>query len=142
MTKVLVHGIFDVLHIGHIRLLKYARSRGDKLVVSLLSDRYATMYKREPFHDLAMRVEQMAALRCVDEIVKVDAPGHVAVIEMIERVKPQIYVKGADTKGKFAEVEYLKQNGIRLEYFPMQFVRNAKSSTTRVSEREGIHASS
>lgn len=121
MRTVLAHGVFDVLHIGHVRMLKQARSMGDELVVSLLSDRFVTKYKgpSRPIHLLAERMEQVLELRCVDRIVVVDGPGHEAVQEMIERVRPAVYVKGGDRKGTFGEEEFVKRMGIELVFVDM-----------------------
>lgn len=118
---VLTHGCFDVLHIGHIKLLKYAKSLGDELVVSLLSDRYVTIAKGEgrPIHNIWERMEQIAELRCVDRVVVVDGPGHESVQKMIEEVKPGIYVKGADTRGKFGEEAFISSRGIYMAFCPM-----------------------
>lgn len=128
MRTVLVHGVFDVLHIGHIRLLKKARSFGDELVVSLLSDRYVTMYKGplRPIYSLALRREHILEFRCVDRVVVVDGPGHEAVEDMIRNVAPHVYVKGADTKGTFGEEGWLRTMGIELKYVEMEVVPNGK----------------
>lgn len=135
MRIVLAHGVFDVLHIGHIRLLKMARNFGDELVVSLLADRFVTMYKgpTRPLYTLEERTEHVLALRCVDRVVVVDGPGHEAVQRMIEDVKPSVYVKGADTKGKFGEAEFLKARGIRIEYVQMEMVGDGRPlSSSRI----------
>ena len=140
MRTVLAHGVFDVLHIGHIRLLRQARSLGDELVVSLLSDRYVRKYKgsSRPVHTLAQRMEQITELRSVDRVVVVDGPGHEAVQEMIEAVRPAVYVKGAATRGTFGEEEFVKKRGIELVYVDM--VPNAESTASSTGILQRIFA--
>lgn len=134
MKRVLCHGCFDVLHIGHFRLLKEARKLGDELWVSLLADEYVRMYKGQsrPIHNLSMRMEQMEELRCVDRVVVVNGPGHKAVELMIERVKPAVYVKGADTKGTFGEEEFVRRKGIEMVFIDMVKSDEGESSTSRL----------
>lgn len=135
----MAHGVFDVLHIGHLRLLRHAKNLGDRLVVSLLADKYVTMYKGAncPLNNLEIRIEQMKSLRYVDQVVVVDGPGHEAVREMIERIGPNVYVKGADTKGTFGEEEFVKARGIKMVFFDMIGNDGKKISTTGVREARG-----
>lgn len=130
MRTVLAHGCFDVLHIGHIKLLKRARSLGDELVVSLLADEFVKVAKgpRRPIHTLHERIEQISELRCVDRVTVVNGPGHEAVEQMIAIVKPAVYVKGSDTKGTFGEERFVRLMGIELVYVDMV----ARASTSRV----------
>lgn len=72
MTTVWVNGCFDILHIGHIRLLKFARSFPDsKVVVGLDSDDRIKIAKghNRPYHILEHRTEIMSSLKYVDEVV-------------------------------------------------------------------------
>ena len=134
MRTVLTHGVFDVLHIGHIRLLRHASHHGDELVVSLLADRYVKMYKSfdRPIHSLEERIEQMRAIRYVDDIVVVDGPGHEAVQDMIEIVKPHVYVKGLASKGNFAEEAWVRSRGIEMMFVDMAKVGDTDISSSRI----------
>lgn len=119
MKTVLTHGCFDVLHIGHIRLLKHARTLGDELVVSLLADKYVSIAKgpSRPIHTLHERIEQLSELRCVDRVVVVNGPGHEAVERMIAQVWPAVYVKGANSKGAFGEEDFVRSMRIEMVFF-------------------------
>lgn len=134
MKTVLSHGVFDVLHVRHIRLLKYARSLGDELVVSLLADKYVKMYKGEkrPVHDLEARIEQIKELRCVDRVVVVDGPGHEAVQKMIAEVRPAIYVKGGEYDGRLLEHDFLHAMGVDVVFMEMAHDRDAKTAFTKL----------
>lgn len=92
---VFTNGCFDVLHKGHLTLLKEARSLGDKLVVGLNSDSSVKRLKgaTRPFNDLETRREQLELIPYVDEVVVFheDTP-----YELIKEVKPDLIVKGGD----------------------------------------------
>ena len=134
MKTVLTHGVFDVLHIGHIRLLRQAHQLGDALVVSLLADKWVKLYKRfdRPIHSLDERIEQMRAIRYVDEIVVVDGAGHEAVQEMIEMVRPDIYVKGLASKGTFKEEDWVRSQGIQMMFVDMAKIEGEDMSSSRI----------
>jgi len=73
MTRVYVDGVFDLFHIGHIRLLERARSMGDTLTVGVLSDESAGSYKPRPVLTLDERAEVLRFCRLIDEVIE-DAP--------------------------------------------------------------------
>lgn len=90
---VLAHGCFDLLHLGHIRHLVEARKLGDRLVVSVTSDRFVNKGPGRPRFTEAERAEALSALACVDEVKINDSADAVL---MIEHVRPAFYVKGID----------------------------------------------
>ena len=134
MITVLCHGCFDVLHIGHLRLFKKARYMGDRLVVSLLSDEFVRASKgsKRPFHNLAIRREMVEALSAVSETVVVDGPGHEAVERMIATVKPQIYVKGSEYRGRIPEQAFAESIGVKIAFIDMEQYEDAVISTSRI----------
>lgn len=91
---VLSHGDFDLLHIGHIRHLQHAKSRGDVLVVTITPDRYVNKGPHRPVFAESLRAEAVAALDFVD-FVAINL-WHSAV-ETIQLLKPQVYAKGANS---------------------------------------------
>ena len=112
MKVVLCHGVFDLLHVGHLEHLKQARAMGDFLIVSVVPDKYAT--KRKPIYDEKARVKLLKALRCVDCVVLCAALGPEKIIRQYE---PDIYVRGPDYKGKkMPESALLEQLGIHVRY--------------------------
>lgn len=102
------HGCFDVLHIGHIRHLQAAKAMGDILIVSVTSDRFVNKGKNRPIFTAEERAEALCALQCVNYVTINDAPDSVEIIGVI---KPNIYAKGAEYKGKkgkdFDMVKYM-----------------------------------
>lgn len=126
---VLAHGCFDLIHVGHIRHLQEARKQGDKLVVSVTSDRFVNKGHDRPRFGQEQRMEALRALRFVDEVVLNDAPDAVPVIEAL---KPAVYVKGVDYDGHAGEAlrreaEAAVANGGRL-----YVTKSAKWSSSRI----------
>ena len=87
--KVLVSGRFNVLHPGHLRLLRFAKECGESLIVAVESDRLAGKYALVPDH---MRLEGILSISWVDEAFIADQP----IIEIIANLQPDIVVKGRE----------------------------------------------
>jgi rfaE bifunctional protein nucleotidyltransferase chain/domain len=85
------HGVFDLLHIGHIKHLEAARKLGDALVVTLTPDRYVNKGPHRPAFPERLRAEALASLGCVDFVAINEWP---TAVETIERLRPSFYVKG------------------------------------------------
>ena len=92
---VLTNGCFDLLHPGHVALLERARAEGDLLVVAINSDASVRALKgpARPLLPENERAEALRALEAVDRVVVYDEPTP---LELIERVRPDVLVKGAD----------------------------------------------
>jgi len=92
---VFTNGCFDILHVGHVRYLAEARSRGDILIVGLNSDASVGLIKgdRRPIVRQHHRAEVLASLACVDHIVIFEEPDP---LRLIQTLKPDILVKGED----------------------------------------------
>jgi D-glycero-beta-D-manno-heptose 1-phosphate adenylyltransferase len=92
---VFTNGVFDLLHVGHLRYLQQARALGDALIVGLNSDRSVRANKGagRPITPEAERAEILSALACVDGVVVFDEDTpH----EIIAALQPDVLVKGAD----------------------------------------------
>src|SRR2546426_2095815 len=85
------HGVFDLLHIGHIKHLEAARKLGDALVVTLTPDRFVNKGPHRPAFPERLRAEALASLACVDFVAINEWP---TAVETIERLRPDFYVKG------------------------------------------------
>lgn len=96
-TIVFTNGVFDLLHIGHIRYLREAKSYGDVLILGLNSDASVRRIKgpRRPIVPQDERAEMLAALECVDYVVifEQDTPE-----VLIRKIAPDVHVKGGDYK--------------------------------------------
>ena len=92
---VFTNGVFDLLHVGHVRYLEQARTLGDVVVVAINSDASARKLKGEgrPLINQDERAEILAALRTVDYVTIFD---DVSPRSLIARVSPDVLVKGGD----------------------------------------------
>ncbi len=106
---VLANGIFDILHVGHVRYLAAARAAGRALVVAVNSDESARRLKGpgRPLVPLAERMELVAALECVDHVLSFDGD---TVEGVLRRLRPAIHAKGTDYT-----VESVPERGIAAE---------------------------
>ena len=96
---VFTNGSFDILHAGHVRYLKKARSLGDVLIVGVNTDASVKSYKgpKRPIHPQKDRLEVLTALACVDYAVLFGDPTPIG---LILKIRPDVLVKGADWKLK------------------------------------------
>ena len=105
MTKVITYGTFDLLHYGHINLLKRAKALGDYLIVGVTTDSYdierGKVNSRQP---LVERIRAIRETGLADEIIAEEYPGQK--IDDIRRKKVDIFAIGSDWEGQF---DYLKE---------------------------------
>ena len=90
---VLCHGVFDLVHPGHILHLKSAKRLGDVLVVTVTPDRFVNKGPNRPYFNERLRAETIAAIECVDYVALNEWP---TAEETILHLKPQIYAKGSE----------------------------------------------
>ena len=92
---VTTNGVFDLLHVGHVRYLQQARGLGDLLVVGVNSDACTRQLKgpKRPLVPQDERMEVLAALVCVDYVTLFDEPTP---IEWLRTARPHIHAKGGD----------------------------------------------
>ena len=92
---VLCHGVFDLLHVGHIKHFKEAKSFGDILIVTLTPDKFVNKGPSRPAFNEKLRLEAIAALDAVD-FVSLNTSATAVV--PIQKLKPDVYCKGPDYK--------------------------------------------
>jgi len=129
---VFTNGVFDVLHRGHVSYLQQARALGAALVVAVNSDASARQLGKGPDRPLNNETDRalvVAALQAVDHVVLFD---EATPCEMIERIRPDVYVKGGDYDvDRLRETELVRGWGGRAVAIP--FIDGY--STTRLVER-------
>lgn len=126
MSVVLTFGTFDVLHIGHLRILERAREAGDRLIVGVSSDALNVSKKgRAPVFPQEERLRLVAALRCVDEVFLEESLDLKRTYLL--RYRADILAMGDDWQGKFDEFSDI----CRIIYFE----RTPAVSTTAVIEK-------
>jgi D-beta-D-heptose 7-phosphate kinase/D-beta-D-heptose 1-phosphate adenosyltransferase len=101
MTRVVVNGTFDIIHLGHLRLLQYARSFPKSYVLVLTdSDRRVRELKgaNRPINTEYERCSMLFALKCVDRVETFDTDQEL--IDLIKGFAPDVMVKGSDYRGQ------------------------------------------
>lgn len=92
-TVVHCHGVFDLMHPGHIRHFWAAKKQGDVLVVTLTRDEHVNKGPNRPVYNQQIRAESIAALECIDFVAINQWP---TAVETINLIRPSVYVKGSD----------------------------------------------
>ena len=111
--KVITYGTFDLLHYGHIELLRRAKEKGDYLIVALSSDKFNNLKGKSTYFDYNKRKLMLEAIRYVDEVIEEDSWEQKKFD--VQNYKINKFVIGSDWKGEFdylsefCEVEYLER---------------------------------
>ena len=120
-TIVFTNGVFDLLHIGHLRYLKYARGLGHALVVGVNADASVRRLGKgadRPVTPENERAEILSGLSCVDAVIifSEDTPA-----AAIERLQPDVLVKGADWEGRdIPGRDSVERRGGRVVFAPFE----------------------
>lgn len=131
---VFTNGCFDLLHPGHVKLLNYAKSCGDLLIVGMNSDTSIRLLKGEnrPICNENDRSDMLACLSCVDMVVIFDDETP---LKLIEAIQPDVLVKGADYQDKqIVGAELVKARGGKVVFCPL--VKDY--STTKIIEKHAF----
>lgn len=124
MKRVLTYGTYDLLHYGHLNILKRARELGDYLVVGLSSDEFNESKAKKSVLPYEQRKEFLENIKYVDMVIKED--NWEQKIDDIKKYNIDVFVIGDDWKGKF---DYLK------EYCEVIYLERTKSiSTTEIKK--------
>ena len=115
---VLTNGVFDILHIGHLRFLRAAHALGDVLVVGINSDSSVSVNKPgRPVVPEIERAELVAALEPVDYAVIFGEP---TADSLLRALRPSVYVKGSDyTLDTLPEANTARQLGVEIAFVPL-----------------------
>lgn len=130
MKRVITYGTFDLLHYGHINLLKQAKAFGDFLIVGLSTDAFNEQEKgKHSFFSYEKRKDLLSSIRYVDLIIPEENWEQKA--DDIRRYEADIFVMGDDWEGNF---DYLEQEtGVKVIYVP----RTPEISSTQIREMLG-----
>ena len=124
MKKVITYGTFDLLHYGHINLLKRAKSLGDYLIVGLSTNEFNNKEKnKDCYFDYDNRKSLLDAVKYVDLVIPEETWEQK--VSDIQKYNIDVFVIGDDWKGKF---DYLEDIGIEVVYL----TRTKEISTTKI----------
>jgi len=124
MKRVITYGTFDIIHYGHINLLKRAKALGDYLVVCLSSDEFNEMKNKKSYYNYEQRKLILESCKYVDLIIP--EYNWEQKIDDIKKYNIDIFVMGDDWKGKF---DFLKEY-CEVVYLP----RTPDISTSQIKE--------
>ena len=118
---VLCHGVFDLLHMGHVKHLQAARREGDLLIVTITADDFVNKGPGRPVFSQQLRAEMLASMECIDFVGINDAQTAEGVLNAI---KPNFYAKGSDYKSSSDDItgnilnekQIVEQHGGKLIY--------------------------
>ncbi|MCI1290387.1 MAG: glycerol-3-phosphate cytidylyltransferase [Lactobacillus sp.] len=125
MKTVITYGTFDLLHYGHVRLLKRAKALGDYLIVGLSTDEFNSMKKhKEAYNDYAERKYILESIRYVDKVIP-EKDWNQKIAD-VKKYHVDIFVMGSDWEGQF---DFLKPY-CKVVYLP----RTPGISTSKIKE--------
>ena len=111
-TIVFTSGTFDMFHYNHLRMINYARSLADILIVGVSTDELVMSYKQKPIIPFNERLQIIEALRTPDIVIPQHTLDHT---EIVKKLNIDAFVVGDDWFGKY---DYLKEVGVEVFYFP------------------------
>ena len=123
MRKVITYGTFDLIHYGHINILRRAKELGDYLVVGLSSDEFNATKGKKSYFKYAERKQILEAIKYVDEVIPEDNWEQKR--SDVHKYDINVFVMGDDWTGKF---DFLKEEGVEVVYLP----RTPDVSTTDI----------
>lgn len=128
MKRVITYGTFDLMHYGHIRLLKRAKEQGDYLIVAVATDEFNMIKGKKAYHNFKTRKKMLEAIRYVDLVIPEDnwdqKPND------IKKYEVDVFVMGDDWQGKFDELSEFCE----VVYLP----RTKGVSTSKIKKDLGI----
>ena len=130
-TLVMTNGVFDILHTGHLELLKFSKSLGDHLVVAINSDRSVKELKGDdrPVNSEEDRKKILLSLTCVDEVVIFD---DTETQDITQKVQPNILVKGGEwTEDEVRTRDEVPEN-INIKIFPLLKDRSTTGTLKKI----------
>lgn len=124
MKKVITYGTFDLLHTGHINILRRAKEYGDYLIVAISSDEFNALKNKKAYYSFEQRKLILEAIRYVDEVI----PEHTweQKVEDVQNNNVDVFVMGDDWEGKF---DFLNEH-CKVVYLP----RTVGISTTKIKK--------
>lgn len=113
MKRVITYGTYDLLHYGHIELLRRAREMGDYLIVALSTDEFNQIKNKKSYYDYEQRKMMLESIRYVDLVIPEEGWGQKE--KDVDRFDVNVFVMGHDWEGEFdflkdkCEVIYLNR---------------------------------
>ena len=120
---VLCHGDFDMLHLGHVKHFKAAKSKGDILIISVTSSKFIKKGTNRPYFNDIERLEFLNEISIIDYIYLDKTPN---AINVLSKIKPNFYVKGSDYKDFSKDLTkqiYNEEKLVKKKWWKINFYR-------------------
>lgn len=128
MRRVLTYGTYDLMHYGHIRLLKRAKQHGDYLIVAVSTDEFNAIKGKKAYHDYETRKKMLEAIRYVDLVIPENDWDQK--LKDVKEYNVDVFCMGDDWEGEF---DHLKEY-CEVEYLP----RTEGISTSKIKNDLGV----
>jgi len=127
-TVALVTGCFDLLHYGHFKFLKFAKSHSDTLIIGLESDQFLQKHKgpSRPLFTQKIRKYCLEQLKSVDKVIYI--PNHANYLKLLQKINPALLIISSNDSKYKEKYQICQQLGIKLIIFP----RLKKYSTSKI----------
>ena len=128
----LVHGVFDILHIGHKRYFEEAKALADILIVSITTDKFVNKGPSRPIFNNNLRAEMLASLECIDYVVMSE---NETAVNIINQIKPNFYIKGNDYKNLKKDLSkniYKEKKAVEKNSGKLVFTDNIQFSSSNI----------
>lgn len=132
MKRILTYGTYDLLHYGHIRLLKRAKELGDYLIVALSTDEFNSIKGKKAYHNYETRKKMLEAIRYVDLVIPENSWDQK--VDDVKKYYVDVTVMGGDWEGN-EKFEALREY-CDVVYLP----RTQGISTSKIKEELGLQA--
>lgn len=130
MKRVITYGTFDLLHYGHVNLLRRAKEQGDYLIVAISTDEFNWNQKQKKcYFSYEIRKQLVEAIRYVDLVIPEESWEQK--MSDVKEYHIDTFVMGDDWTGKF---DFLKDEGVDVVYLP----RTPEVSTTQIKKDLGV----
>ena len=125
MKTVITYGTFDILHYGHINLLRRAKELGDFLIVAISTDEFNALKGKKSYYNYETRKMMLEAIKYVDLVIPETCWEQK--VQDVHTYNVNIFTMGSDWEGKF---DFLKEEGVEVVYLP----RTEGISSTKIKE--------
>ena len=135
-VRVLVGGVFDILHVGHVHFLEQAKKLGDELIVIVANDETVVKNKgHKPINPAEDRAEVLRALKVVDAVY-IGKPGGIN-FDLVKEIDPDVIALGPDQKiSEESLMRKLRENGIKAEVIRVPYMyKEDRAKTSKIIQR-------
>ena len=135
---ILCHGVFDLVHIGHLNYFKNAKLLGDILIISVTDDKFVDKGPGRPSFSISQRLQFLEQLNCVDYILTSKSK---TASNIIKKVKPDVYCKGKDYKNKINSDKNLREehNALKSVGGKIKFIDTKLYSSSKLINQNNLN---